>query len=276
MIRNSRGDHFLLITQHDHALLSGELAERIGTPRFEAPDPRESSLLGISLHDCGWPLHDDSPTLNRQGLPADVLESTVELATRVWRGSSAGAAGRDPYAGLLVSLHVLTLSAMIAQHLPPLPTPERRQELFLLNQFQQDEIERQEKLRKQLGLRTDRPLTLGLADPGIDNEEDRLRFNFSWLRAMDALSLDACSGRRVFDKSPAVHPATGAPAIDLRLQHREKDLLAIDPWPFGVAKIELQVAAKRLPATPFADVEAFRRAYVEATQEMLTLRLVRG
>lgn len=276
MIRNSRGDHFLLISQHDHALLSGQLAERIGTPRFEAPDPRESSLLGIAMHDCGWPLHDESPTLNRQGLPADVLESTVELGTQVWRGSSAGAAERDPYAGLLVSLHVLTLSAMIAQHLPSLPTPERRQELFLLNQFQQDEIERQEQLRKVLGLSTDRPLTLGLAEPGIDREEDRLRFNFAWLRAMDALSLDACSGRRVFDKSPAIHPAIGAPSVDLRLDHREKDLLAIDPWPFGVPRIELQIPAKRLPATPFTDVEAFRTAYREAAVEMVKLRFTRA
>ena len=68
----------------------------------------------------------------------------------------------------------------------------------------------------------------------------------------------------------------GAPSVDLRLEHREKDLLAIDPWPFGVAKIQLQVAGTRVPTTPFADVEAFRATYAEAPIEMVTLRFARA
>ena len=37
-----------------------------------------------------------------------------------------------------------------------------------MNKFQHREIERQEKLRRKLGLRTDVPLTLGVAKAGID------------------------------------------------------------------------------------------------------------
>jgi hypothetical protein len=39
MIRHARGDWYLLIRQHDHALLSGKFAERSATRLF-APRPR--------------------------------------------------------------------------------------------------------------------------------------------------------------------------------------------------------------------------------------------
>jgi hypothetical protein len=272
MIRNDRGDHVLLIAQHDHAVLAGQLAARLGTSRFDGPDPRPATLLGIELHDAGWPLHDDEPTLNDAGLPLHVLEVPGEIATRVWRESAKRAAERDPYAGLLVSLHVFTLSALAVS--PKLSTNERferREELFLVNQFQQDEIERQELLRGQLGLATDRPLHIGLAPPGTDRDEDRLRFNFAWLRAMDAISLDACTGKKVFDKAPPVHPRVGSPAVDLAMTHPSPDVVTVSPWPFASSRVDLEVPARRLAAGPFESEQAFRRAYAEA--EPVTHRL---
>jgi hypothetical protein len=276
MIRNSRGDSVLLITQHDHALLAGKLAERLGNRQFDGPDPRPQTLLGVSLHDCGWPLHDDEPTLNRDGHPLHVLETPPEIATRVWRESARRASERDPYAGLLVSLHVFHLSAMLVKReLTPGERFDRREEMFLLNQFQQDEIERQEHLRQAVGLPVDRPLTLGLVDPGIDREEDRLRFNFAWLRAMDAISLDACTGKRVFDRAPGVHPRIGAQPVELKLGHPAQDVVTVDPWPFaGSSPIELETPARVVLSTQFADVEAFRSVYKEArvVTHKLTIR----
>ena len=129
----------------------------------------------------------------------------MTVATRVWTESARLAAEADPYAGLLVSLHVLNLSS-IAQRNDGTPHERAhdRQDLFLLNRFQQQEIERQEELRRALGMRTDLPLRLGLAKPGSGTDEDRLRFNFGLLRAMDAFSLDACCAEPLFPKVPAV------------------------------------------------------------------------
>ena len=82
MIRRHVADEFWLIAQHDHALLSGHLAEQIGGGEFERPAPR--AIRGIALHDCGWPLHDDeAPTLNERGQPLDVFESTP-LFQKLW------------------------------------------------------------------------------------------------------------------------------------------------------------------------------------------------
>src|SRR4051812_8913976 len=110
MIRREDEGGFLLITQHDHALISGELAEQFGNEYFARPAPLESVLRGIRLHDGGWPLHDDQPTRNSDGLPLDVFETPPEIALKVWTAGVERAAAEDKYAGLLVSVHVLNLS----------------------------------------------------------------------------------------------------------------------------------------------------------------------
>src|SRR5436190_20287937 len=111
MIRRQVGDEFWLFAQHDHALLSGRLAEQFGNERFAVSAQRESVIRGVSLHDSGWPLHDEQPTLNKEDQPLDVFESPPHVGLTVWAESSRRATAADPYAGLLVSLHGLSLSA---------------------------------------------------------------------------------------------------------------------------------------------------------------------
>src|SRR5206468_2748540 len=156
----------------------GRFAERIGNERFAAPSPYRETVDGVALHDCGWPSHDEEPTLNHKGLPLHVLETPIRLAVRVWSASARRAAEKNDYTALLVSLHVMALSA-IAQTRDPTPHERFRdaRELFELNKFQHREAEVQEQLRRRLGLRTDLPLHQGLAKPGIDPDEDLLLFN---------------------------------------------------------------------------------------------------
>src|SRR5262249_24885842 len=145
MIRHRRGNDFLLITQDDHARLSGRFAEHIGNGAFATPLPRNPTIHGASIDDCGWPLHAESPTLNSKGEPLHVLESPMPIATRVWGESARLAAEAHPYSGLLVSLHVLTLSALAQKRdTTPHERHQDRNDLFLMNRFQQQEIERQE------------------------------------------------------------------------------------------------------------------------------------
>ena len=136
--RPASPDAFLLITQHDHALLSGQLARRLGNATFGAPSPYEITVEGIAHHDCGWPLHDDNPTLNKDGLPLHVFEVPTPLASEVWSASVARAMNLGDYQGLLVSLHVLGLSAFAMTHLAG---GASRADVFELNKFQHRQIE---------------------------------------------------------------------------------------------------------------------------------------
>jgi hypothetical protein len=287
MIRRQAGSDFILITQHDHAILSGQLAERIGNPRFAKPEPYASTILGTQMHDCGWPLHDDLPTLNANGLPIDVFESTLAIAMKVWPASAERAAAADPYAGLLVSLHVMALSVFLFQ--PPAPfgsepqgrrpprdtRPPNQLAKFEINKFQHKEIELQENLRKRLGLRTDLPLKYGLSENPIDVREQRLRANFRLLQAMDRMSLALCCTHPPFGQTGDLYPTPDAAPTHLKLARAGGGPLIVDPWPFDRDAMDFQVPCRRVPGRKYADDAEFQRIYTESPIQNMDVHLRR-
>ena len=272
MIRREEASDFLLITQHDHALLAGELAEAFGNERFAPPQPRDSAIRGISLHDCGWPLHDDEPTLSREGKPLDVFESTPQIALKVWTASADRAAQQDPYAGLLVSLHVLSLSVFATTQAPFAHEKwdlENGPDKFALTKFQHREIERQEKLRMQLGLRTDRPTHHKQPQEVTQKKEDQLTFNFRLLQAMDLISLCACCTKPPASWTQDLYDRLGGTTLRLALARDGNDV-TVDPWPFSRDAIELKIPVTRIPSQSYATVEDLRAAYAAGQTEVLT------
>jgi hypothetical protein len=276
MIRREDKGDFLLITQHDHAQIAGELAESFGNEFFARPEPFDSAIRGVSLHDCGWPLHDDRPTLNRDGKPLDVFETPREIGLMVWSASADRAAAKDPYAGLLVSLHVLSLSVFATTQTEfehEKWDMDHQPDRFAVTKFQHKEIERQEKLRTLLGLRTDRPVHHAQPREVGQKREDELTFNFRMLQAMDTISLAACCTKPPSSQTQDVMPEPGAAPLRLSLSRRGDDVL-IDPWPFALAEIELKIPLSRLPAEKFADEDQFRDAYARCSAEILTCRVM--
>lgn len=269
MIRRDAGSDFLLIAQHDHALLAGEFARRLGRDWLAAPYPYEETSEGISQHDCGWPLHDDWPTLNSEGLPLHVFEAPVSLATQVWSASVARAMDLGDYQGLLVSLHAFNLSAIHLQHAKGLS----RGDLFEMNKFQHRQIEIQEDLRGRLGLSNEVPRRLGLAKMGASAEDDRLLFNFRLLTAMDRISLSLCCGELLFPKMEDVLPGPGKPPILIELSMPEAGVMVVRPWIFDQGEMSFSVPARRVRKGGFESLEAFREAYRNAGVEEVTLAL---
>jgi hypothetical protein len=270
MIRRDAGADFLLITQHDHALLAGALARRLGNPPFTPPSPFEEVVDAIDQHDCGWPLHDDHPALNPSGLPLHVFEAPVPLAIEVWSASVQGAMQRGDYQGLLVSLHVMGLSAIFLSN----SSNPSRPDLFEMNKFQHRQSEVQDTLRQRVALQTDVPLRLGLPKQGASAADDQLLFNFRLLTAMDRLSLELCCGKPLFPTLDDVHARPGGATVPMTTSMPQPDTLCVAPWPFQEDRFTLQVPSRRLAKTPFPDTETFRRAYDAAEREMLTLHFV--
>ena len=281
MIRRDAPDgSYLLIAQHDHALLAGQLAAQFGNERFAAPDPREPVLTGVSLHDSGWPLHDDEPTLNSRGRPLDVFEVSRPIALRVWQASADRAEAAEPYAGLLASLHVLALSVFATSQTSfaheKFDTADMT-ERFAINKFQHREVERQLALRKRLGLPTVIPLQHGLVPPGAPAGEgdERLRFNFRLLQAMDLISLALCCTNPPAERTQDVYPRPGGVAVRLAMS-RAGDDVRVDPWPFGVSAFSVDIPFRRVPGGAYADANALRDAYHHAPIESFAARVLRG
>jgi hypothetical protein len=255
MIRRQVGDEFWLITQNDHAQISGQLAKHLGNEQF-APPSSASAILGISLHDCGWPLHDDEPTLNDEHLPRHVFETPPDIGLRVWDASAERAAQRDDYAALLVSLHSLGLSVFATEPSQAISSAWNMNDprvRFEINRFQHKMVELQESLRTRLGFRTDRPLKNGLATDSSDVKEQKLSSDFRWLGAMDRLGLAICCTDSPFDEI-----------------QRDGNDVVLDPWPFGISEIDVEVPYRRIPAKRYADNAEFQAVYFSATVERFT------
>ncbi|HEV7297861.1 MAG TPA: DUF3891 family protein [Tepidisphaeraceae bacterium] len=270
MIRRDETDGYLLITQNDHAKLSGQLAACVGNERFGALIDNAAAVRGITLHDCGWPVHDEAPTINPKGQPTDVFESPHDVALRVWTESAARATAEGPYPGLLVSLHVLHLSLL---------ADARKQDVherFAVNKFQHAEVERQETLRQSLGLRIDRPLMHGLADPHADPLEDALRYHFRWLQTLDQISLALCCTAPPISRTTELHPHAGDDAVKLSLECTGERALRIDPWPFDRPSIDLQITGRLVPRVHYDDAAQLRTAYATAAERSLHMRLHGG
>jgi hypothetical protein len=274
MIRRDAGHDFLLITQTDHAQVAQQLAQHIGNSKFTPLSPQ--AITAIGLHDAGWPLHDDQPTLNSRRYPLDVFEIPRPIALTVWAASAQRAASADPYAGLLVSLHSLALSIHAASP-PPNRTEQfdvkKMHEQFELNKFQHREVERQEQLRRQLNFDPTLLLKHGLADPRASKKDDQLRFDFRLLQAMDLISLCLCCTHPPQPQTGEVLKNPAASPTRLHLSKSLDGVLHVDPWPFNQRRLQLTVPTRRLPAKTFDSPEEFQAACHSAPQDPLPLTL---
>ncbi len=276
MIRRHDGNDFLIINQHDHAQIAGQIADAFGNNAFPSPSPRDPAILGISLHDSGWPLHDNEPTLNPDHLPLDVFETPRPIAFKVWTASVETATKKHPYAGLLVSLHVLSLSVMATDRPESKPDAhfnlEDPQDRFAIVKFQQRELERQENLRAQLGLHSEQTARHTVAKGTKQGSEDQLQYNFALLQIMDQISLAACCTESPITTTRDL-PLPNTTRTKFTLTRQNNDV-TIHPWPFLVPQLDLMIPACRIPATPYQTDAALRSTLAQAPSEIITAHLL--
>ncbi len=265
---------FWLISQDDHAKLAGEMAAAFGNDYYARASRGQRTIIGVAMHDAGWPLHDDQPELNDQGLPADVFETTVERGATVWEASAARAEAVDPYAGLLVSIHVQRLATRMDREPANLSNRER----FWLIRFRNDQAQRQLRLREALGMNVDRPLDHGLALPSdataaADLAEQQLAFDVRLLQAMDMLSLCICYTEPPVREIGPLLDAPGGKSRPLRIARRGMSEMTVGLWPFGAAFLRLRVPYRQVPGRRYESAGDLREALAAAPREAFEITL---
>ncbi len=172
MIVREVDDGFVLIGQHDHGLVAGEIA------RHWAREPRPSSptLYAVAQHDLGWRELDEDVLWNAEnGRPHDFLDYPAEPKVRAFAAALDFLEERDPYAACLCSMHYATL----------MQNSEKEAEV----RFREAETRRQKRLMR------------SMADMSTKNLEQDLRF----LKLCDGLSLFMCinePGREASNPAP--------------------------------------------------------------------------
>jgi hypothetical protein len=270
-------EQFWLIAQHDHAILAGQLAAAFGNSFYDSAALGEQTTFGVAMHDAGWPLHDDAPELNDEGLPSDVFETTVERGTLVWEASAARAEAGDAYAGLLVSIHVQRLAARFDQAPARLSNRER----FWLIRFRNDQAQRQMRLRELLGLSVDRPLDLGLslqndAAAELDPAEQRLAFDVRLLQSMDLLSLCICCTQAPTNQIGPLARRIGGTLVPLHVERLTPSRLFVQPWPFAAPLLRVSFPYRAVPARAYEDAQQLREVLARSPRRSFEVMIESG
>jgi len=209
-----------LITQPDHAALSGEIAARIASPGFPRPD--QEITRAIAMHDAGWSIFESDtaavPELHPDGRPLSFFEVEARDFLRAWTASIDRAAEESARGGYMVSQHFTWLGEFrLSRDQDPPPVRDA------LQQFLTAERARQRDLRSAAN------------HPQWDSFLPLLQF-------CDILSLYLCCGTRQSVEFPQQF-ACGK----VRARY-DADVCVLDPSPFQ-SQASLTFRARPYPAT---------------------------
>jgi hypothetical protein len=258
MIVRKQTDSVILIGQTDHSRLVGQLAAHWGNSDFATPEPYESVVRAATYHDYGWLRYETSPLIHPEtGEPYQFLQlplGSTQLDAYQW--SLDWLAGIDRYSGLIINMHRTGLWKGRYQTIEHPKGYNIRQMSPEVQEFIARNEAWQERERKSL-------------DP------DNVWTNYRLMQVWDLLGLYFCCQEPYEDYVEPV-PAKYADRNGVRLTLKPvgSSQVAFDPYPFDARPCRVQLAFKRLPATTFPDVEAFRRAYFQADAELMRFDLV--
>ncbi len=261
IVRYESDGTIVMITQNDHAQLSGLFAAHWGNDTFEKPRPYHSMVRAAMFHDRGWIRYETSPQLNMETGKTpnyrEVPNDRAQLEAFEWAGDWLSAI--DPYAGLMIAKHrtglwqkrygVITHPPAIQRGTLPPPILEF--------------IARSEARQK-------------TAASGIDPHE--LAVNYHLLQVWDMLSLYICSTEKL--ESDRIEPVpvaySGDRKVGLTLAPADGATIAIDPYPFDQPSLTANLIFRRLTQTKFADSAELQSVYFKTAPQMQSFRLVKG
>ena len=274
MLRQQTADGWWLITHPDHARLAGAFACHWGNDMFATPQPRESVLFGIQVHDDGWTARDAHPAVTREGKPAAFSDELVGkysafeeidlvdyLAVR--ERAVAQVVPQNAYAALLVSMHTVNLLTERADR-----STMKQEQLPLLDHFLDRQRAVQERLRA--AVRSDSQYTPAEVSGNAFDD------NFRLLQAADNLSLLSCVAYTL--PATLLHPLRLADAgvAEVRVTAVGERSFRLDPYPFDTPELRFHLPARFVAGTRFNTSEVLEEIFATAPVQHLTITLTAG
>jgi hypothetical protein len=232
MIVRRVGQEVLLITQQDHAILSGQLASAWGNPRFAGPQPREEVIEAVVRHDDGWAEWDQALPVDSGGNPIDFLHAPPSEAIQIWSNSISTAATLGPMSGIIVSTH---FSRLAEWGIRDSWSAEERGDPTA-----QDFLDRQ---------RNDRRKWRNRLDPKAREWVD---YNTQVLRICDWISLVLCGVTEVGFRAAVIESPSSESETEFQMQGSEEEF-TVKAWPFSHERFEFSIRCAVAPARTYSN-----------------------
>lgn len=231
MIYREDPEGIMVITQPAHAWLSGQLARAWGNDAFGDFVPRAEVELAAELHDLGFVLWEQEPTLDvSTGLPHSFMSMPLKEHLEVWSRGVEGMLAYGLYPALLVSMHYTWLTERHSR-------PEGLEQANLVNAFLDDQASLQSSAIASLRL-----------NPHYDRavQKEVLDRNRKLVSLWDWLSLLLCMGKSQPESISEVPTAEGLGQLLLKQKDDSVGSYSLSPWPFRRDSVQLVCPAKRL------------------------------
>jgi len=260
IVRKEADGRMLLVGQTDHSRLAGQFAAHWGNARFAALRPYESVARAAAFHDFGYLRYETAPAFNPETGETPNFREVVTDANRLeeYQWCCDWLLASDPYAGTLVNMHRTGLwrgryGAMLH------PAHKMRQQSPEVDAF----IAHNEERRSQLV-------------PAQAWDRDELRINYRLLQVWDLLSLYfSCQepADDYIEPVPTSYQDHDGEGVRMTLMPIGPNEVLVDPFPFDVNPCRFQLTARRLSQSKFENQDAFRKAYLQATLEIIQFEL---
>jgi hypothetical protein len=258
IVRYESDGTIVMITQDDHAQLSGLFAAHWGNGRFEKPRPYLSLVRAAMFHDRGWIRYATGPRLNAKGRTPtyrDVPNDKAQLEAFEWAGDWLSAI--DAYAGLMIRKHRTGLwqgRYGVIAHPPAIQRGTLPSDI-------KDFIDRSEAKQR-------------VAAETLDPAE--LAVNYNLLQVWDMLSLYVCSDEA--HKPDRIEPVptdySGKSGVSMSITPVKPGSIALDPYPFDRPSLSTSVIFRRLSQSSFRDESELQAAYFRAAPEIAAFEFV--
>ncbi|MEM4410001.1 MAG: DUF3891 family protein [Candidatus Caldarchaeum sp.] len=240
MIRREAEGGWLLINQHDHALLSYCLMNHWDGNRFYLPCNFGEVAFAIREHDWGWKAWDRKPKVNpRDGYPMSFTEIDPESQATIWRRSIFAHRDTHPYASVLIALHFFVFNERnLAKD------PENHHSLCL---------------KREICSLVEEILKISLDTLELDELPQHVKYDLKLLQIGDALSLAICHGWREYRLQDA--PCLCAhSSCQLTIGSNDGLNFYVDPFPFKEPVLRFKVQARRVAKRVFQHDKELARA----------------
>jgi hypothetical protein len=260
IVRYESDGSIVMITQNDHAQLSGLFAAHWGNDTFEKPQPYASLVRAAMFHDRGWIRYETGPQLNpetgRTPNYREVPNERTQLEAFEWAGDWLSAI--DPYAGLMIAKH---RSGLWQGRYGVITHPPAIQRGTLAPEIQAF-IAKSEAKQK-------------VAVEKLDAKE--IAINYNLLQVWDMMSLYICSTQVL--KPERIEPVpvgySGVAGVALILTPLQPDTIALNPYPFDAPALSANVIFRRLPQSKFKDSAELQAVYFKTPPQIASFELVR-
>lgn len=223
---------WILISQIDHACLSGQLAEHWGAGGFAPLLPRDELLWAIYHHDDGWRQWELAPDVDpTSGVPRTFTEMELADSLAIWTASIEIARSQGNLAAYLVAGHFCALarrSAAWRKH--DRRWPEAEQFLARFDRLAANWCQAWQ------------------AENPSANTPERARQALALVQFFDAFSLWFCCA-----------PASGPDRVEtpagpvLTLTPADPGGVKLAPWPLNVECLNLEVPGRAVPVGHYRD-----------------------